>query len=110
MSDYMKLCHIAITAGGTTIYELCACGIPSIMYTIADNQLNMAKTFDELGLIPWVGDIREDRTQCVKKITLHIEEYVNNLQKMEKVSRGMQAVVDGNGCNRIAVRLKELLN
>lgn len=31
MAEYMKDCDIAITAGGVTTYELCACGIPSIM-------------------------------------------------------------------------------
>ena len=37
MSKLMQECDLAISAAGTTLYELCATGIPTITYTIADN-------------------------------------------------------------------------
>jgi len=43
MDFYMKNCDLCITAGGTTIYELCVSGMPSILYSIADNQINISK-------------------------------------------------------------------
>jgi spore coat polysaccharide biosynthesis predicted glycosyltransferase SpsG len=59
--DYMIDADIAISAGGTTLYELCACGTPTISYIIADNQMDNVKTFDSIGLIPFAFDGREDR-------------------------------------------------
>ena len=38
MAGRMQEADIAITAGGTTVYELCACGTPSVCYVMADNQ------------------------------------------------------------------------
>ena len=45
MASLMKQCDIAISAAGTTLYELCALGVPTISFTFADNQITMAETF-----------------------------------------------------------------
>ena len=50
MSEVMKYCDIAITAGGSTMYELCACGVPMITYAFADNQLPGVEGFEKLGV------------------------------------------------------------
>lgn len=98
---YMKECDIAITAGGSTIYELCACGIPSIMYTFADNQLGNASAFSSKGIIPWVGDVREEIDVCLDKILYEIRR-LEDPDRWEQQSRTMQSIVDGNGALRIA--------
>ena len=95
--DYMKSCDIAITAGGVTTYELCACGTPSIMYTLADNQMDIARSVSELGLIPWVGDIRQDMSGCIKRILKYIEEFDKNTDSLQRISQKMQDIVDGRG-------------
>ena len=69
----MKKVDVAISAGGTTLYELCACGTPTISYSFADNQLNNVKQFDEDGIIPYAGDVRYE------DISLSIR---NNIKKM----------------------------
>ncbi len=38
MKNLMINNDLAISAGGNTLYELCACGIPTIAIIIADNQ------------------------------------------------------------------------
>ena len=102
VSDYMKLCDIAITAGGVTTYELCACGIPSIMYTMADNQLEIARSVSERQLITWVGDIRDNMQRCMDKIVENIRTLKDDVQKRKKLSIKMQDCVDGQGADRIA--------
>ena len=104
ISDYMKECDIAITAGGVTTYELCASGIPSVMYTIADNQLEVAQTFSENGIIPWVGDVREDMNQCMVRIMQKITALKSDVCLREEISKKMQQMVDGNGSKRIIER------
>lgn len=97
ISEYMKYCDVAITAGGVTIYELCACGIPSIMYTLADNQLGIARSVSESGVIPWVGDVREDMQGCISRALDYIEQYDTNVDDLQHISQKMQDIVDGKG-------------
>lgn len=110
MDKYMKMCDIAVTAGGTTTYELCACGIPSVMYTLADNQLEIAKTVSDKKIIPWAGDVRDNPQKCADKINSHIETLCGNYSLRCEVSKKMQDICDGHGCERIVKLLIELLN
>ena len=95
------LCDIAITAGGVTTYELCACGIPSVMYTLADNQFQIARTVSEQNLIPWIGDVREDMDACMDRLVQVIEDMKDDVEKRKKISHTMQKIVDGEGCRRL---------
>lgn len=101
IDKYMKMCDIAVAAGGTTTYELCACGIPSVMYTIADNQLEIARTVSEKQIIPWVGDVRYNMKECIGKIILQIEAYYESYSCRCETSKKMQNLCDGRGCERI---------
>lgn len=104
ISDYMKECDIAITAGGTTCYELCACGLPSIMYTLADNQFGVADSFSQKGIIPWVGDIRQNMRKCIDNIIEEINVLYDE-KCWEQRSRAMQELIDGQGAKRLAARI-----
>jgi UDP-2,4-diacetamido-2,4,6-trideoxy-beta-L-altropyranose hydrolase len=101
MSAYMKECDLAITAGGVTTYELCACGLPSIMYTLADNQIPIAKKVSDMGLIPYAGDVRNNMKQCVRSVIEYITDFYNDVSLRIKHSAYMQNVVDGKGCERL---------
>lgn len=105
MNEYMLNSDIAITAGGTTTYEICACGIPAIMYTIADNQLGIAKSVDEQELIPWAGDAREDMDICMENVVKNLERLKSDKSLRVRMSKKMRKSVDGKGCQRIAEQL-----
>lgn len=108
MDKYMKICDIAVTAGGTTTYELCACGIPSVIYTLADNQLEIAKTVSEKQIIPWAGDVRDNMKECVDKINFYIETYCNNYKILCEISNKMQNICDGYGCEKTVKMLNNI--
>jgi len=105
MAGLMAQCDIAVTAGGVTIYELMACGIPSVVYTLADNQYATAEYISRKGLMPWVGDIRKDREICMRKMAECLDELYKNRCKRQEISRFMQKFVDGKGCKRLAAWL-----
>ncbi len=108
MAGQMDQCDIAITAGGTTTYELCASGIPSIIYTLADNQLGVAREMSRLGVIPWAGDIRSNRQGCLQMIKIYVEKFRESLKIRQNVSTKMQRLVDGSGCMRFVDSLGEM--
>ena len=51
IEQFMMEADVVISAGGSTLYELCAVGVPTISYSIADNQLNNVRKFHEDGII-----------------------------------------------------------
>ena len=108
ISEFMKQCDIAVTASGSTVYELCACGIPSILYTFADNQFVVAHSVSEMGLLPWAGDVREGMWACMLNIISEIEKLKNDKEKRLRLSRDMMRLADGMGCARIAKRISEI--
>lgn len=97
---YMKTADIAISAGGSTLYELCAAGTPSISYSFADNQLYNVEQFAEDGLIAYAGDVRHKNIASAISNIL-IEYYLKKNVRQQR-SRKMQQLIDGKGAMRIA--------
>ena len=102
---YMKKADMAISAGGVTIYELCACGTPTISYALSDNQLGTVKKFAEDGIIDYAGDARTEPVEDI--IYKYLEIYQDSRELRWERSRKMQQLVDGKGALRIARILME---
>ncbi len=107
MSELMLMCDVAITAGGSTMYELCTCGVPSISFSFADNQLYGVKRFDEIGVIKYAGDIRVGEKILFNNIINILQNYIENPEKLFDRSFLMKKIVDGNGAKRLA---EEIIN
>ncbi len=97
--SYMQSADVAISAGGTTLYELCACGTPTISYIIADNQIDNASWFAENGVIALAGDARKDDIDT--NLNEILEKYRDSAYR-RMLSEKMQQIVDGHGAERIA--------
>lgn len=106
IETYMKKADIAVSAGGTTLYELCACGTPTISYSFVDNQLDNVKQFASDGLIDYAGDLRyENVPQAVIEL---IGKYQKDVPLRRKRSQEMQRLIDGKGAIRLAQELIDL--
>lgn len=105
IEEYMKKADVAISAGGTTLYELCACGTPTISYMLADNQRKNVEAFQKLGLIPYCGDVRKE--DVLEKIFCRLKKWQGKKEEREEISLKMQKLVDGNGAKRLAKAILE---
>lgn len=108
MAALMSHCDLAISASGTTLYELCAVGIPTIGFTMADNQLTAAHAFAEAGAIPCAGDVRTEKKQVIERILDFMTEMSESIDKRRSAHDAMSRLVDGNGAMRIAKALQEI--
>jgi spore coat polysaccharide biosynthesis predicted glycosyltransferase SpsG len=129
MAALMSTCDLAVSAAGTTLYELCALGVPTVSFTMADNQLTAAKAFDKAGAIPWAGDIRREKTQTMNKIFDFIQQMTGcntslitentiveplsampteSYQRRLLANQVMHSLADGNGAAKIARELAQL--
>lgn len=102
MCMLMQSVDVAISAAGSTLYELCATQTPTITYVLADNQIPGAECFDRHGIMNNVGDIRkmDKRAFSVKLLTSAID-LCNDFKRRVDAASIMSEVVDGNGCARI---------
>lgn len=105
MNRLMLDSDIAISAAGSTLYELCVCGVPTVNYVLADNQILAARSFEEKEAMIYGGDIRER-----EDFYNHIYSLLNNLSKDKVLRRNLsekaRSLVDGNGAARIARELE----
>lgn len=102
LEEFMEKADLAVSAGGTTLYELSAKGTPTISYSFADNQLRNVQQFAEEGIIEYAGDVRCD--DVYDNIYRLYQEY-QNPELRKAYSEKMQKVVDGQGAARIAALL-----
>lgn len=108
MASLMTSCDLAVSAAGTTLYELCAAGVPSIGFCLADNQLTAAKAFDEAGAIPCAGDIRRSCDEVLGNVMNFVTYMSENFKKRKAALETMRQLVDGKGAVRIAEALIEM--
>lgn len=101
ISKLMKDCDIAITAGGSTMYELCACGTAAICFSFADNQLYGVKGFEEEDLMYYAGDMRDSDIDCIANIILFIQKYIENPKLRKDRIVNTRRKVDGCGAERL---------
>ncbi|MHA6287065.1 hypothetical protein [Maricaulis sp. CAU 1757] len=100
----MRRADLAILAGGTSLHEAAALGLPAISLPLADNQQARAADFTRLGLgltlDPYADDF-QDRL-CAALTGLLEDEGVRQTMS----DRG-RALVDGRGAERLAEYLLE---
>jgi len=91
---------LAITAAGTTLYELAATGTPGICYALADNQIPNAKAFAKRDLFLFAGYIHIDG---FSKETLQKQlEQMRDAALRREMSKRLRRLTDGRGAERIA--------
>ena len=102
MAGLMSLCDLAVSAGGTTLYELCAVGVPAISFAMTDNQTSAIETFASSDIIPCAGDVRMDIDGVLDAICHFLAEKQMPYSKRLELSDRMRSFVDGYGAARIA--------
>ncbi len=105
VASLMASCDLAVCAGGTTLCELCAVGVPTVSYLMADNQRTAVETYAAAGLIPYAGDIRRqdaDGSSVLSSVLSFMTCMSQNLPIRQKSSQSMRAFLNGSGASQIA--------
>lgn len=108
MAVLMKKADIALSAGGTTLYELCACALPCVAFSIAGNQDEMITTMEKQGVMLSAGIFAEGAEACLARMEGLLESLVSDAELREKLSQNAGALVDGRGAERIARAVRGL--
>jgi len=106
MSHLMSRVDLAITAGGSTCYELARCGVPSIVASIAENQLQISKTMNDRGVMLSVDEINEATGEPTRKLNgpkfkQVLKQLISDGAARQAMSNKGMRLVDGKGPQRI---------
>lgn len=105
MYELMNKCDLAISGAGSTLYELAACGIPTLGFVLADNQLGVAKKMHEMGILIYLGWHYEfDKN----KLICEIDKLCKNTDVRRRMSYNAQQIVDVKGIEKIAKYINSL--
>jgi len=93
----MASAQIAIGAGGGMGWERCCLGLPSLIITVADNQLENAAALQEAGAARWVGKADTVSLGTIASAATALIEGPATRQAMRAAALG---ITDGLGANR----------
>lgn len=99
LADLMTRAHLAIGAGGATTWERLCLGLPSLVVSIADNQVRPCQALAADSLIRYLGT-REDIEAA--DIGAALEDCLRRPERLAEQAIAGQAAVDGLGAARIA--------
>ncbi len=105
MAGLMGDCDIAVTAGGSTLYELCAVGVPILCFSFVDNQEKIVEGFQRRQAACLAGNYLTEGEDLIRRITEQIGILRDNFSLRQSCSKKEQELVDGKGAERIAERL-----
>jgi UDP-2,4-diacetamido-2,4,6-trideoxy-beta-L-altropyranose hydrolase len=94
----MLKADMAIGAGGTTSWERCCLGLPTLLVTLADNQIDIAKALHNQQAIYWLGD---SKNIDIQKSIQVVNNYVHNIDQLKAMAVAAAEVCDGLGCQRV---------
>lgn len=109
MSELMQSCDIAVTAGGSTMYELCAVGVPILCFSFVDNQEKIVEEFRERRIVRFAGNYLTQKEQMIPLLTEQIAALYDSVELRRSCSEKERELVDGQGAWRIAERLCKIV-
>jgi len=98
MAELMASADYAIGAGGSATWERCCLGLPTLILSLAYNQIEIAKGLDILGAGKYIDIQNNENSADFPKIVFSV---LRNNKQMKLFSEKAYSVVDGQGVDRL---------
>jgi UDP-2,4-diacetamido-2,4,6-trideoxy-beta-L-altropyranose hydrolase len=98
MPELMAWADVAVSAGGSTCWELVFLGLPAVLLVLAENQRPIAAGLAAAGAAVdagWHGDLSEE------ELARRIAELAGDGPARARMAQAGQALVDGRGAERV---------
>jgi UDP-2,4-diacetamido-2,4,6-trideoxy-beta-L-altropyranose hydrolase len=106
MAALMRQADLAVGAGGTTTWERCAAGLPTLVISIVDHQREIAAACYAAGVLKYLGDYDE---VSISQLSNSLRGLIEDQPARERMSAAAYELVDGNGCMRVAEQMEAIL-
>lgn len=98
LAETLSRAALVVCGAGVTALEAASLGVPSVLVTVADNQVPGARAIDAAGAGRYLGHLETVRG----KITIAVAELVRDAAQLATMSANARALVDGRGAARVA--------
>jgi UDP-2,4-diacetamido-2,4,6-trideoxy-beta-L-altropyranose hydrolase len=105
MAALMATCTMAVGAGGSSTWERCALGLPSLVAIVADNQRQMVEDLARARVIATLG---EAGRVTIPTLSQAIVDFFEDTSRRVAMRRAGLQLVDGLGAERVADVLQEV--
>jgi spore coat polysaccharide biosynthesis predicted glycosyltransferase SpsG len=99
---------VAIVAGGVTLYEACALGVPSVALSVVPAQQPAIRAFAKARAVINAGDVSSDGA-AIERAARSIAQLVRSAPLRAATASRARRLVDGRGATRVAARIELLL-
>jgi UDP-2,4-diacetamido-2,4,6-trideoxy-beta-L-altropyranose hydrolase len=103
MAELMSWADVAISAAGTTCWEMCLLALPSLLIDVADNQMAIAQELDRRGCARHLGG-RNNVTP--EKIAENLKQLLESSEIRQAMARCCRQLVDARGAGRVVSILR----
>jgi spore coat polysaccharide biosynthesis predicted glycosyltransferase SpsG len=103
---------VAIVAGGVTLYEAAALGVPAVAVAIVRAQRPTIAGFVRIGAASAAGDASDpdaDVAGVIARVMRRVSRLLDDARLRERMTLAGCAVVDGQGSQRVALALRSLI-
>lgn len=107
MALLMKQADIAISATGSTVYELAAMKVPTVGIIVAENQIEICNEMNKKGLIIGVGKLYDNNNEILKK---SIESLIKSKFERTEIMKKQSNLVNVNGAKKLAYEIDKIIN
>lgn len=107
IAQEMAWADVAISAAGTTSWELAFMGLPSLLVTLAENQQGCAEYLDSHGIavnLGWRHKVQPAKTAAA------LNALAADAEKRREMSSRGQALIDGLGADRVVDAMLGIAN
>lgn len=108
MAALMAQCDAAVSANGTTVYELAAMGVAPVTFAMVDEQKPSAQSLARLGAIAYAGAVSNGIDGVVAQAIKLLADLVNCPLKAQELAARAHGLIDGKGAQRIAKEISLL--
>jgi UDP-2,4-diacetamido-2,4,6-trideoxy-beta-L-altropyranose hydrolase len=103
MQRLMQNADLSIGAGGSTTWERCRSGLPSIAIAVSENQVAPSQALAEAGYISFLGRSEDVSVEAIQQA---VESMMRSPDKMKEYSALGLHLVDGQGVARVVEALQ----
>ena len=110
MADLMSRCDICISAASTVLYECCVMQLPTVFYSIVDNQRYDIDSFSEENIMLYAGDFRENAYETLNNILINLKKIISDNKMYAYMVSRLKNIVNGNGADNIVSKIIQRLD
>lgn len=105
MWNVMAESDIAISAAGSTMYELCTLGVPTVCCYYVENQRRIAEGFETRTGVCNAGDFSKEPDKVLQRMVEETLSLLTSYEKRRRLSDEMRTVSLGKGAKQIVEKL-----